>query len=232
MSGDLIQLLSQNFGPISLGVSGLAGATSAALAYYIYRRRHRLDEVDLRALIPDWQERDIARFFGVLGGQPVKVLEEGNLLDAIERASMMGHPVPLALPEGSLELSRPLPLAEHTQLIGRGVNKTQIAGVNGQPAIYASGARETALCNIGIRGGVHSRESEISIRGCEISATGTCPGLDAESGSLLTFSGRIVTEPGAIAIRARSGSRIVLEAPFEIQPNDQVVLEPGCEILC
>ncbi len=84
---------------------------------------------------------------------------------------------------------------------------------------------------MGLDGGVQCRESELHVRDCEVVAHKSVAGIDATDGSVVTFSGRIVTQPGGVAIRARSGSRVILEAPFEIRPQDTIVLEPGSEIV-
>ena len=85
MTPDILTWVSQNIGPITFGISGTAAVSASAFGYLIYRRKHELEQVDLRSVVSGWRERDIARLFGVLEGIPVRGTDEAALLDAIER---------------------------------------------------------------------------------------------------------------------------------------------------
>ena len=232
MTGDLLQLASQNIGSALIGISGLTGVSTGALAYFIYRRRNQLDAVDLRTLVPGWRERDIARLFGVMGGLPVRAPDEQSLLETMERAAVGPRPLPVAVPEGDIRLSKSLLLNEHARLIGYGADTTRLVGANGQAAIYANGTHSCAVCNLAVTGTVKCSESEVVLRDCDLSGCQAGAAIDAAQGSVVTFSGRIATPEGGIAIRARSGSRVILEKPFDILPSEQIIMEPGCEIVC
>ena len=232
MTGDLLQFVSQNIGTTLIGISGLTGVSTGALAYYIYRRRNQLDAIDLRTLAPKWRDRDIARLFGALGGLPVRIPDEKALLEAMERAATGPRPMPVALPEGRIKLSKSLRLTNHAQLIGYGADSTRLVAKDGEAALSADGMRGGAVCNLAVDGSIQCRESELTVRDCELTGCRAGAAIDAADGSVVTFSGKIASPQGGVAIRARSGSRVILQRPYDISPYEQIVMEPGSEIVC
>ncbi|MDX9755012.1 MAG: hypothetical protein RBU29_13695 [bacterium] len=157
---------------------------------------------------------------------PIHSLDELAALSAQRDEST---PLNVSLGDGEYKTDRCTAINKPFRLFGAGAVSTKIIATNEQPALRIENAKNCLVSNVRIEGAIHCTRAELTLENCHIVANqqGIC--IEADEGSIVTFSGLMRGE-GGIAIRARGESQVILKPPYAISGEDYVVIDPKSEI--
>jgi hypothetical protein len=147
------------------------------------------------------------------------------------RRSDPERPVRVEFSEGDFRLPTPLKLLEHLRLEGISVGTSVLRSASSVPGLRFECVRDCLVKGFTIQGGFRCSQGDVTIRDCIVQNGESQAGIEATEGATVTFSGTIVPRHGGVAIRAAGKSRVILERPYQIDDDDRVFLEPGCEIV-
>lgn len=201
-----------DFGPwiISLEVTLLLALI--VMGYFIYRNRRFLfrQTERMETLQPD---------------QDISIQELVNRA----RAENPDTPLNIMLGSGSYTLSEELKVTTPVRLHGTSIDKTRIVSDGDHPAISIKDAKGCSLSNVRVEGAIQCSNGEVTLKNCHIIAKedGIC--IEAQDGSVVTFSGAISGE-GGIAIRAKGESTVVLKPPYALSGEDFIIVDPKSRV--
>jgi hypothetical protein len=140
-----------------------------------------------------------------------------------------GAPLNIMLGSGSYTMDEELKVNAPVRLHGTSIDKTRIVASGDRPAISIKDAKDCSLSNVRIEGAVQCSHGEVTIKNCHIvaKADGIC--IEAQDGSVVTFSGAISGE-GGVAIRAKGESTVILKPPYALSGDDFIVVDPKSRI--
>ncbi len=160
--------------------------------------------------------------------------EEFTLMEVIkqERGRYPRRPLRVEFPQGDFNLAGPFRSVDNLSIEGLSSDLSLLRSSSEVPGLGFECAQNCKVSGFTIHGGVRCSQGNIIIQNCVLQNGDGCVGVEATNNSTVIFSGVIVSRHGGIAIRAAGRSRIILQEPYEIDDNDWVFLEPGCEIVC
>lgn len=138
-------------------------------------------------------------------------------------------PVSIMLGSGSYTMEEELKVNAPVRLLGASVDKTRIVSSGDRPAISIRDAKDCSLSNVRIEGAVQCCRGEVTIKNCHIVAKSDGICIEAQDGSVVTFSGAISGE-GGVAIRAKGESTVILKPPYALSGEDFIVVDPKSKI--
>ncbi|MEW6238747.1 MAG: hypothetical protein AB1656_25455 [Candidatus Omnitrophota bacterium] len=157
--------------------------------------------------------------------------KSGSLLDLVEqtRKENPRQTLNVVLGQGDFSVEKEMVITSPTRFLGSGVQETRIVAEGRHPAIKIKDAKDCAISNVRVEGGIHCSNGELLVENCHIVAQqdGIC--IEAHNGSIITFSGMIRGE-GGIAVRAMGESKVILKPPYTVSGEDYVVLDPKSSI--
>ncbi len=181
------------------------------LSYYLFRRKREITQESKAAT--------------------VLMNQSGSLLSLIQKAREENpkQTLNVVLGGGDFSVEEEMLIKSPTRFSGAGTQETRIIAEGKHPAITIQGAKDCAISNVRVDGGIRCSNGELLVENCHIVAQddGIC--IEAEEGSIITFSGMIRGE-GGIAVRAMGESKVVLKPPYAVSGEDYVVLDPKSSI--
>jgi len=157
--------------------------------------------------------------------------KSGSLSDLVEQTRIANphHTLNVVLGQGDFSVEKEMVITSPTRFLGSGVQETRIVAEGRHPAIKIKDAKDCAISNVRVEGGIHCSNGELLLENCHIVAQqdGIC--IEAHNGSIITFSGMIRGE-GGIAVRAMGESKVILKPPYTVSGEDYVVLDPKSSI--
>ncbi len=138
-------------------------------------------------------------------------------------------PVNIVLGNGAYVMDQSLLVEAPIKLYGKGANETKITCKGNQPAIKIKDAKNCSVTNMRIEGAIQCSNSELLLENCHVVAKedGIC--IEADDGSIVTFSG-VMRGDGGIAIKARGESKVILKPPYAVSGEDYIVKDPKSQI--
>ncbi|MDP8246344.1 MAG: hypothetical protein P9L94_19830 [Candidatus Hinthialibacter antarcticus] len=157
--------------------------------------------------------------------------EAPALQDLLDQAKQdqSGDPINIVLANGSYVMDESLSVEAPIKLFGKGANETKISAKGNQPAIKIKDAKQCSVSNMKIEGAIQCSNSELLLENCHVVAKedGIC--IEADDGSVVTFSG-VMRGDGGIAIKARGESKVILKPPYAVSGEDYIVKDPKSKI--
>lgn len=145
------------------------------------------------------------------------------------RAENPEAPLNIMLGSGSYTMEEELKVTTPVRLHGTSTDKTRIVSSGDHPAISIKDAKGCSLSNVRVEGAIQCSNGEVTLKNCHIIAKedGIC--IEAQDGSVVTFSGAISGE-GGIAIRAKGESTVVLKPPYALSGEDFIIVDPKSKV--
>lgn len=157
--------------------------------------------------------------------------EAPALQDLLDQAKQDNaeDPINIVLANGAYVMDESLSIETPIKLFGKGANETKITSKGNQPAIKIKDAKQCSVSNMKIEGAIQCSNSELLLENCHVVAKedGIC--IEADDGSVVTFSG-VMRGDGGIAIKARGESKVILKPPYAVSGEDYIVKDPKSQI--
>lgn len=196
-----------NYGPWIIAIEVAALLLLVILGYMVWRYRRFLKEINQ--------------------AKPNDTKKNVSIQDLINRAKREKSKTPLniMLGSGAFAVEDEIKINSPIRMVGNGIEETKIVAKGDHPAISITNTDNCFLDNIRIEGAIHCTNGKVFLNNCQVVAKdeGIC--IEANDGSVVTFSGLIRGE-GGIAIRAKGESRVILKPPYVVSGDDFIVMDP------
>jgi hypothetical protein len=163
--------------------------------------------------------------------EKIKPEENLSLQELVDRAKRENPDAPLniMLGNGSYSVDNEIEITSPVRMIGNGTEETKIVSKGDHPAITIKDTDDCLLDNVRIEGAINCSNGKVHLNNCHVVAKddGVC--IEANDGSVVTFSGMIRGE-GGIAIRAKGESRVVLKPPYALSGDDFIIMDPKSQV--
>ncbi|MFH1743526.1 MAG: hypothetical protein ABIH23_31360 [bacterium] len=229
----LRQFVTAHFEPLMLAVAGLSCGASAIFWTTYYRHRKDNVQTDGWNLLPtgigDWRQEK------VVSGESLQVApgREVNLLKTLmyARKNDPDRTLQVEFSDGLFHFDRALESMDHLRLMGVSHEMSILSGNLDNSALTFDRVQDCLVRGFTIDGGVCCSRTDLTMCDCVIQNGHGRAAIEVTDGSKVTFSGKIDSQRGGVAIRAAGRSCVILQPPYSISDDDCILVDPGSTIV-